>query len=81
MSVPFQRIYAVTVQMGCSSTITDLEPGHAFLLVSRVATKTEAPVALIADILRAQIKVPDVQVGKGRSQPRQKIRLSVNKST
>ena len=64
MSVPFQRICAVTVQIGCSSTITDLESGHAFLLVSRVAAEMEAPVAPITGILRAQVKVPDVQPGK-----------------
>jgi hypothetical protein len=50
--------------MDCSSTITDLKPGHAFLLLSRVAAKTEAPVAPTADILWAQVKPPDVQAGK-----------------
>jgi hypothetical protein len=58
MSVPFQRICAVTVQIGFSSTITDLESSHAFLLVSRVAVEMEAPVAPIAGILWAQVKVP-----------------------
>jgi hypothetical protein len=81
MSVPFQRICAVTVQIGFSSTITDLESSHAFLLVSRVAVEMEAPVAPIAGILWAQVKVPGCAGREGRSQPRQRMCLSVNRST
>jgi hypothetical protein len=81
MGVPFQRICAVTVQKGCSSTITDLESGHAFLLVSRAAAEMEAPVAPIAGILRAQVEGAGCAGREGRSQPRQKMCLSVNRST
>ena len=80
MSVPFQRICAVTVQIGCSSTITGLESGHAFLLVSRVAAEMEAPVAPIAGIFAGADQGAGCAGREGRTQPRQRMCLNVNRS-